>query len=332
MVPVAAEEMAVRNLLILLLFACFPSFARAAEELLIFSEAGSGMQIEKQFATESETKLFTTISTELQTPVSRLAVDGSVYSFTNLDSLANWQIGAIYERTLPLLNFSISGRYLDDENDSLDVTQATVQLFRQRESLTDFSEYGLWGRNSSFPQNDAFSNLEFNAYFITKKFLETYTVHHEFNAATKHFADLTPLLAVNYQITFFFPAGNYSRLNLTYFFNYNIHKENKLLYPSEELFDLFSYNMHKFSIEYSVEKSNLLYKPWFALNSKDYLATAVEQPYSEINFLAGFYADWLWADGCMTYAEGFYQTIFSDNEIAFEFVAGLKFQFDILTR
>jgi hypothetical protein len=90
--------------------------------------------------------------------------------------------------------------------------------------------------------------------------------------------------------------------------------------------------MHKFSIEYCVEKGNLLYRPWLALISKDYLSTAVEWPYSEISFLAGFYADWLWADGCMTYTEGSYQTTDEDDEIAFEFIAGLKFQFDILTR
>ena len=324
--------MAVRKLFILLLFACLPLFAQAADELLIFTEAGSGLQIEKKFAEDSETELFSNLLAELQTPVSRLAIDGSVYSFASLDSLSNWQTGVIYERSSPLFNFSISGRCLDDENDSLDVGHITAQFLKQHESSTTFSEYGMRGKNSSFPENNAFSNLELNAYFLTKKYLETYTVHHEFNAATKHFADLTPLLMVNYQIVFSFPAGDYSGLNLTYFLNHNLYKGNKLLYPSEELFDLFSYNMHKFSIEYSMEKSNLLYRPWLALTSKDYLATAVEQPYSEISLLAGFYADWLWADGCMTYAEGFYQTTDGDDKIAFEFIAGLKFQFDILTR
>jgi hypothetical protein len=324
--------MAVRKLFILLLFACITSFAQTTEELLIFTEAGSGLHLEKRFAEKSERELFTTISTELQTPVSRLAIDGSVYLFASLDSLSKWQTGVIYERTLPLFSFSISGRCLDDEKDSLDVRHITAQFFDQYESSTAFSEYGLRGRNSSFPGNDAFSNLEFNAYFLTKKFLETYNVHHEFNAATKHFADNSPLLMVNYQITFSFPVGDYSGLNLSYFLNHNLYKGNQLLYPSEELYDLFSYNMHKFSIEYSMEKGNLLGKPWLALTSKDYLSTAVEWPYFEISLLAGFYADWLWADGCMTYAKGFYQTTDVDDEIAFEFIAGLKFQFDILTR
>ncbi len=326
--------MAVRNLLILLLLACLPSFAQAADELLIFSEAGSGLYIEKKFAENSETKLFTTISSELQTPVSRLAVDGSVYSFTNLDSLTSWQTGVIYERVISQLNFSLSGRYLDDEDNYLDVRHFAAQLYEQSESSTDFSEYGLWGRSSSFPENEAFSNREFNLYFLTKKFLETYTVHHEFNVATKHFSDIIPLLLVNYKISFSYPAGDYSGLSLAYFFNYNLFKENQQLYPNdcEELFDLFSYNMHKFSIEYTLGKNDLLFKPGLALTSKDYLSIAVRRPYTETSFLTNLYADWLWADGCMIYTEGFYQTIFSNNEIAYEFSAGLKFQFDILTR
>ncbi len=324
--------MALRKLLMLLLFACMTSFAQTTEELLIFTEAGSGLHLEKRFAEKSGRELFTTISTELQTPVSRLAIDGSVYLFASLDSLSSWQTGVVYERLLPLFNFSISGRCLDDENDSLDVRHITAQLFDQHESSTAFSEYGIQGSNSSFPENDAFSNLEFNAYFLTKKFLETFTVHHEFNAVTKHFADNSPLLMVNYQITFSFPTADYAGLNLVYFLNHNLYKGNRLLYPSEELFDLFSYNMHKFSLEYSVEKGNLLYRPWLALTRKEYLATAVEWPYSEISLLAGFYADWLWADGCMIYAKGFYQTTDEDDEIAFEFITGLKFQFDLLTR
>ena len=86
------------------------------------------------------------------------------------------------------------------------------------------------------------------------------------------------------------------------------------------------------SIEHTVEKGDLLFKPWFAFNTKEYLTTAVEQPYTEISFLAGFYADWLWANGSMTYAEGFYQTIAQDREIAYEFRVGLKFQFDLKSR
>jgi len=90
--------------------------------------------------------------------------------------------------------------------------------------------------------------------------------------------------------------------------------------------------MHKFSIEHTTIKGNLLFKPWLAFNSKEYLTTAVEYPYSETSFLAGIYADWLWADGLMIHAEGFYQSIVGDKEIAYEFITGLKIQFDLISR
>ena len=326
--------MALRNLSVLLLLAYFSLFAQTADELLIFAEVGSGLYIAKQFNENSETNISTIISSELQTPVSRLAFDGSINSLTNLDSITSWQTGIIYERVISQLNFSISGRYLDDEDNYLDVKHFAVQLFEQNESSTDFNEYGLWGKSSSFPQNESFSNQEFNLYFLTKRFLETYTVHHEFNLATKHFTDIAPLLLVNYKIAFSYPAGDYSGLNLTYFFNYNLFKESQQLYPSdrEKLFDLFSYNMHKFSIEYTLEKNNLLFKPGLALTSKDYLSIAVRRPDTETSFLTNLYADWLWADGCMLYTEGFYQTILSNNKIAYEFTTGIKFQFDLLAR
>ena len=332
LVPAAAEGVRVKKLFALLLLLTISFVISALEELLIFSEAGSGLRLEKQFGVEPETELFTKFSTELQTPSTRLAIDGSLYSFANLDSLSSWQTGLIFERLLPLFNFNLSGNYLDDKNDSLDVMNFAVQLFKQRESPTNFSEYGLGGRSSSFPEYDTFSNLEFNFYWLTKKFQKNYSVHHEFNAATRYFADTDPLLAVNYQLTFSFPTGDYSGLNLVYFINYNIFEEKKLLYHNEELFDLFSFNMQKISFEYTVHKRNLLFKPWLALNSKDYLTTAVVRPYSEISFLAGFYTDWLGADGFMIYMEGFYQRINRDDEIAFEFMTGLKFQFDLVTR
>jgi hypothetical protein len=326
------EVIAVRKLIITLILLSIHMLILSVEELLIFSEAGSGLRLEKQFIEESETELFTTFSTELQTPVSRLAVDGSIYSFASLDSLTNWQTNLVYERMFPLVNISFSGHYLEDENDSLDVRNVTAQLFKQRESATSFSEYGIGGRSSSFSEYKAFSNLEFNFYWLTKKFLKNYSVHHEFNAATKYFTDTDPLLTINYQLTFSFPTTDYSGLNLVYFINQNIIERKKLLYPNEELFDLFSYNLQKLSLGYTVENNNLLIKPWLALISKDYLATAAVQPYSEFSFMAGFYADWLMADGFMAYMEGLYQTINGDREIAYEFVTGLKIQFEIISR
>ena len=327
-----AEVIAVRKITVALILLSIPLLNLSAEQLLIFSEAGSGLHIEKLFADKQETELFTTISTELQTPNTRLTLDGSVYSFANFDSLSNWQAGLGYEQLFPLINFSLAGGVLDDENDSLDVMNASIQLFKQRESRDNFSEYGLGCRSSNFFKNENFSNLEFNLYYIYKKYLQSYTVHHDFNVVTKHFTDIDPLLDINYQITFSFPTGDNSGLSLSYFTNYNPISNDRLLYFHDELFDLFSYNMHKISIEHTVEKGNLLFKPWLAFNSKEYLATAVEQPYTEFSFLAGFYADWLWANGSMTYAEGFYQTIPEDREIAYEFRVGLKFQFDLKSR
>ena len=113
-------------------------------------------------------------------------------------------------------------------------------------------------------------------------------MNHEFNAVIKHFANTDPLINVNYQITLSFPTNDYSGMNLSYFINHNLISNDKILYSNEELFDLFSYNMHKFSIEHTTVKGNLLFKPWLAFNSKEYLTTAVENPYSEISFLAGF--------------------------------------------
>lgn len=327
-----AEVIAVRNITVALILLSIPLLVLSAEQLLIFSETGSGLHIEKLFADKQETELFTTISTELQTPNTRLTLDGSVYSFANFDSLSNWQAGLGYEQLFPLINFNLAGRVLDDKNDSLDVMNASIQLFKQRESRETFSEYGLGSRSSNFFENENFSHLEFNLYYIYKKYLQSYTVHHDFNAVTKHFTDIDPLLDINYQITFSFPTSDNSGLSLSYFTNYNPISNDRLLYFQDELFDLFSYNMHKISIEHTVEKGNLLFKPWLAFNSKEYLTTAVEQSYSEISFLAGFYADWLWANGSMIYAEGSYQTITQDREIAYEFRAGIKFQFDLKSR
>ncbi|NQT65593.1 MAG: hypothetical protein HQ554_05400 [FCB group bacterium] len=326
------EVIAVRKLIIALILLSIPLLILSAEHFLIFSEAGSGLRLEKQFIEESETELFTTFSTELQTTVSRLAIDGSVYTFTNFDSLSSWQTGIIYERLFPLIDISVSGYYISDENDSLDITNAAIKLFKQNESQKDFNEYGLRSKRNSFFNNNAFSNLEFNIYYIYKKFLKDYTIHNEFNAVTKYFTDTDPLLNVNYQITFSFPTNDYSGINLSYFINYNPIDNNEILYLNEELFDLFSYNMHKFSIEHTTIKGNLLFKPWLAFNSKEYLTTAVEYPYSETSFLAGIYADWLMADGFMAYTEGFYQAINGDPEIAYEFVTGLKIQFDLISR
>lgn len=323
--------MTVKKLLALLFLFTLLTSISAVEKLLIFSEAGSGLNLEKQFSEEQEPEFFTSILTEMQTPMSRLAIDASLHTFTSLDSLSKWQTGLIFEHTFPLINIFLSGRYLDDENDSLDVRSFSAQLFRQAESGTDFNEYGLWGRSSSFSEFKAFSNLEFNFYWLIKKFLKNYSVHHEFNAATRYFRDIDPLLAINYQLTFSFPTGDYSGLNLVYFINHNIFEEKKLLYPNEELFDMFSYNLQKLSFEYTVENNNLLLKPWLALNSKDYLATAVERPYSEFSFMTGFYADWIFADGFMVYLEGFHQTINKDREMAYEFTAGIKIQFDLIS-
>ena len=323
------EVIAVRKLIIAFILLSIPLLVLSVEQLLIFSEAGSGLQLEKLFAEELKTELFTTFSTELQTPVSRLAIDGSVYLLANFDSLSNWQTGIIYERLFPLINISMSGNYINDENDSLDIANAAIQLFKQNESQKDFNEYGLGSKSNSSFNNNAFSNLEFNIYYIYKRFLKGYTIHNEFNTVTKYFTDTDPILNVNYQITFSFPTNDYSGMNLSYLINYNPIDNNKILYPNEELFDLFSYNMHKFSIEHTTIKGNLLFKPWLAFNSKEYLTTAVEYPYSEISFLVGIYADWLWADGLMIHTEGFYQSIVGDKEIAYDLKAGIKFQFDL---
>ena len=326
---VMAEGTADRKLFFLVILLSIPMFILCVESLLIFSEAGSGSRLEKRFYKESKTELFTTISTELQTPRTRLALDGSIYSFANLDSISKWQTSIIYERHFPIINISMSGHFLDDRNNSVDVMDAAFQLYKQRESQNNFSEYGLRSRGNSYLENDAFSNLEFNTYYIYKRFLRSYTIHHELNSVTKHFANLNPLLNTNYQIIFSFPANDYSGFNISYFINYNIINNDDLLYFNEELFDLFAYNLHKFSIEYTMVRGNLLFKPWLAVTNKEYLTIAVEQPYSETSFLTGFYADWLLADGFMTYTEGLYQTIAGTIQIAYKFMIGIKFQFDI---
>lgn len=327
-----AEVIAVRKITVVLILLSIPLIIMSAEQLLIFSEAGSGLRLEKLFADKQDTELFTTLSTELQTPSTRVTIDGSVYSFANFDSLSHWQAGIGYEQLLPLVDFSMAGHFLDDEDDSLDVMSGSFQFFKQRESRENFSEYGLGSKSNIFFENDAFSHLEFNLYYIYKKYYVGYTVHHDFNAVTKHFSDIDPMLDINYQVTFSFPTSESSGLSLSYFINYNPISNDRILYLHDELFDLFSYNMHKVSIEYTTQKGNLLCKPWLVFNSKEYLTTAVEQPYSEFSFLAGFYADWLWANGSMIYAEGFYQTIAQDRETAYEFRTGIKFQFDLKSR
>ncbi len=327
-----AEVIAVRKTTIALILLSIPFFLLSAEQLLIFSEAGSGLHIEKLFADKQETELFTTISTELQTPSTRFTLDGSVYSFINFDSLSSWQAGIAYEQLLPLVDLSIVGHFLDDINDSLDVLSGSIQFFKQRESRENFSEFGLWGRSSNYPENQNFSNLEFNLYYIYKKYSMGYTLHHEFNAVTKHFSDIDPMLDINYQITFSFPTSESSGLSLSYFTNYNPVSNDRILYFHDELFDLFSYNMQKITIEHTVHSGDLLFKPWFAINSKEYLTTVVVEPYSEFSFLAGFYADWLWANSPMAYAEGFYQTIAQNRETAYELGIGVKFQFDLKSR
>lgn len=162
--------------------------------------------------------------------------------------------------------------------------------------------------------------------------MKNYTVHHEFNVTSKHFLEINPLFAVNYQIKFSFPTSDYSGMSVGYYGNYNLRKETQLIYPDEELFDIFSYDLHKLSAEYTQEKGDILFKPWIALVQKKYLLISVTQSYSEVSIIAGFYTDWLFANRFMVYTEGFYQVINDEGEDGYEFSTGIKMQFDIHER
>jgi len=331
MVMVPVVVVAVRTVFIfIILLNLFSSVY--AEDIFVFSEIGSGIKIENQFEEEIDSDFFTTFFTEAQTPSSRFSFAGGIFSIITLDTLSVWQMEIVYEKLWGPVNIASSVGYQNKQSDKLDAFRMDLQLFRQSESFNNFLEYGFLIRMNDFLQNKDFSNFEINSYFLYKKFLKNYTVHHEFNIASKHYLEINSLFAVNYQIKFSFPTSDLSGMSVAYFCNYNLRKEPQLIYPDEELFDLFSYDMHKLLVEYTQEKGNILFKPWFALVQKKYLPISVIKPYSEVSIIAGFYTDWLFTDGFMAYAEGFYQVVTDESEDGYEFSTGMKMQFDILER